>query len=68
MLINFSNYPSQKWSTEQLAQAKKQFGGVTDLKFPNVNPNCTESDIANLTNIFYQKIQKIVKNIIQNYT
>lgn len=63
MLINFSNYPSQKWSTEQLVQAKKQFGGVTDLKFPNVNPNCTESDIANLTNIFYQKIQKIVKNI-----
>lgn len=62
MLINFSNYLSQKWSTEQLAQAKKQFGGVTDLKFPNINPTCAEADILNLANIFYQKILKITKN------
>lgn len=63
MLINFSSHPSQKWSAEQLSQARKQFGGVTDLKFPNVNPNCTENDISKLTNIFYNKILKIAQNI-----
>ncbi len=42
MLINISNHPSSRWGKEQKEEASKQFGGVVDIPFPNIDPHATD--------------------------
>ncbi len=48
MLINLSNHPFGKWDELHKLAAFKQFGIVEDYAFPDVNPNATTAEVAEL--------------------
>lgn len=50
MLINLSNHPSEMWDREQKSTAEKQFGTITDLSFPLVDPMADENEINSIAN------------------
>ncbi|MCF0164604.1 MAG: CRISPR-associated protein [Bacteroidales bacterium] len=56
MLINLSNHPSDKWSPSQVDAAKRQFGEVVDLPFPDVNPDGDEEYIDQLAEEYVHKV------------
>ena len=56
MLINLSNHPSSKWSEEQLLAAK-EYGEVTDLSFPIVDPSGDEIYMHGLVDEYEEKIK-----------
>ena len=56
MFLNLSNHPSASWSPAQLAAAG---GKVTDLSFPQIDPDGDEAYIAQLANEYYNKIKAI---------
>lgn len=56
MLLNFSNHPSSQWPEKQKEEAKKMFGNVTDIPFPNIPPDATEEDITQLSREYLNKI------------
>ena len=58
MLINLSNHPSSKWSEEQLLAAK-EYGEVTDVPFPTVDPDGDETYICQLASEYEGKIKDI---------
>lgn len=58
ILVNLSNHPKDTWSKEQLKEAKKMFGDVVDLPFPNIPPDLSESEVFELVN---QSIQKVLE-------
>ena len=49
MIVNFSNHPSNRWSTEQL-EAAQAYGELKDYDFPMVNPEDDEKDVEELAN------------------
>ena len=53
MLLNLSNHPSALWTAEQLAAAGSK---VTDLPFPQVDPDGDEAYIDRLTDEYLHKI------------
>lgn len=61
MLLNFSNHPSSQWPVKQKEEAKRLFGEVVDLPFPNIPPEATEKDIHQLTEEYLKKIMDIKK-------
>lgn len=62
MLINLSNHPSPLWSQEQIKTAGDQFGDVTDLPFPVVDPAGDEKYIQSLVDDYIAKIQLLTKD------
>ncbi len=54
MLLNISNHPSGHWPTNQLAAALDLFGQVSDLKFPQIDP---EADTG--------QVEKIADNMLE---
>lgn len=56
LLVNLSNHPKDTWSKEQLKEAKKLFGEVVDLPFPNVAPNLSEQEVVELASEYMQKV------------
>lgn len=56
MLINLSNHPSSAWSEEQLQEALKQFGRVSDLPFPAISPDDETTSVDKLADGFVQQI------------
>lgn len=56
MLINLSNHPSRKWQAQQMQAAVAQFGSVVDLPFPDVPPVASVSDIAQLADLYTEKV------------
>ncbi len=61
MLINLSNHPSSTWSPMQLQTAHDMFGDITDIPFPEINPEWDESEIAGLAQTYHEKIKDIAK-------
>jgi hypothetical protein len=59
MLINLSNHPSKKWESKQNQEAIRQFGSVTDLPFPAIDPEWTTTEIAEKSEVFFNKIALI---------
>ena len=57
MLLNLSNHPSTKWSPEQRQAANEDFGGVSDLLFPNIAPEATPDDIWQLAMEYFRLIE-----------
>lgn len=47
MFINLSNHPSDLWSDEQLAEARR-LGEIKDVPFPNIMPNLTSENVRAL--------------------
>lgn len=56
MLINLTNHPSAKWKPQQLDEAKRLFGFITDLPFPGIDPSGDEQYIAALADEYLDKI------------
>ena len=61
MLLNLTNHPSTRWSKTQLKAAKKQFGSVQDMQFPNVPPSATYQDIQAMVENHVEKIKTLPK-------
>lgn len=59
MLINLSNHPSDKWSELQIAAANEQFGEIVDLPFPQIEPDATKADIAQIAQDYLTRVQQI---------
>ena len=53
--VNFSNHPSDKWSSEQM-HAANEYGRVVDMQFPAVNPELSEEDIKVLADEYAASI------------
>ena len=47
MFVNFSNHSSDKWSLEQINEAKK-YGEIVDIDFPILSPTFKEEDIKRI--------------------
>lgn len=61
MLINLSNHPSINWSAKQRNAAKRKFGEVIDLAFPQISPYSTTEQVKNRAEKFLKKILEIIK-------
>lgn len=59
MLINLSNHPSDGWSDSQLAAAR-EWGEITDLSFPVIDPESDEETIKELANAYQTKIDDML--------
>ncbi len=58
MLINFSNHPSHHWNKKQMSQAKKLYGSVFDMSFPEIDPEAGEDEIHVLAVEYYKKLMR----------
>lgn len=59
MLINLSNHPSSNWSHEQAETAKRLYGDIVDLPFPNVDPAGNEEYIEALADEYCKKVKEL---------
>ena len=57
MLINLSNHPSTKWSPKQLNNTLAEYGTVTDLPFPHIDPHATLDEVTMLVEDYISKIK-----------
>lgn len=57
MFINLSNHPSEKWSDKQLLEAHK-YGDIMDFPFPQIDPYCTDEEINETVDRYYEEIIK----------
>lgn len=55
MFINLSNLKSAYWSTEQ-RNAAKPYGEIVDIPTPIVPPTATEGEVADMADIYMDKI------------
>ena len=56
MLINLTNHPWEKWDEAQKEQAKKYYGEVIDIPFPNIPPTASAYEVEELANKYFEKI------------
>jgi hypothetical protein len=67
MMINISNYPSDRWSEAQKEAAREFFSNrevcsyypvffIEDWELPNIPPNATEKEVAELVDKYYQRV------------
>ena len=56
MFINVSNHPSDKWSDQQLLAAR-EYGGIIDIPFPQIDPETSTGDISALAHDYMLKIE-----------
>jgi len=61
MLINFSNHPAAKWSSQQLTAARV-YGKIIELPFPDVDPSDDEAYIQTLCEEYLRKIDAICRD------
>jgi len=62
MLINLSNHPVEKWSEKQINEAKKNYGEIRDLPFPEINPDWDEETVENFSQMYFEEIQAIIES------
>ena len=56
MLINLSEFPSEKWPEPQKEIARNMYGLVQDLIFPKVPINASKNDIDKIAEILFNQI------------
>lgn len=61
MFVNFSNHPSQDWSTRQL-EAAREYGEIVDLPFPAIAPDASERELLSQANESVKKILSLGGN------
>ncbi len=59
MLINCSNHPSSSWGEKQ-KNAAAQYGGITDLTFPVIDPEAETDAVALLAELYEVKIRRLL--------
>jgi len=60
IFLNFSNHPSAKWGEEQKTKAQ-EYGEITDLPFPMINPNDSSEEVEKLARKYADKILEMGK-------
>ncbi len=60
MLLNLSNHSLKNWNENQLNTAKKLFGSVSDLLFPQIPPEADENYITSLAKKYCDKCLNIL--------
>ena len=58
IFINLSNHPSDKWTAEQLVTAQ-QYGTVTDLPFPAIDPGAGKEEINRLVEGTFDQLKSL---------
>ena len=61
MFLNLSNHPSDNWSAEQTKAARRLYGEIVDLAFPDVDPVGDEAYIAALADECCGKVLECVR-------
>ena len=56
MLINLTNHPLSQWSEKQLKEAKKLYGKIVDLPFPQIPANWDSSEVDKLSEDYLNTI------------
>lgn len=64
MLLNLSNHPSSKWTTEQLAVAEKMYGNIKDIAFPQIPPAATKKEVRQLAKDYFLKIKENIPKAV----
>jgi len=59
MLINLSNHPYKYWLEGQIMIAKREFGEVIDLPFPDINPEAKPAGIKAAAEKYTEKIIRL---------
>lgn len=60
MLINLSNHPSSQWDTYQF-RAALQFGEITDMPFPEIEPEWDSKQVEELAEAYFEKIISVAR-------
>ncbi|MCQ2275139.1 MAG: hypothetical protein MJZ86_10140 [Bacteroidales bacterium] len=61
IFVNLSNHPAEKWSDNQIFEAKK-YGPIIDIAFPSIDSLCSEYQIEKLADEYEKNIlQKTAK-------
>lgn len=55
MFINFTNHSSSRWSEAQLEKAG-EYGGIVDIPFPKVEPDCSRETIQKMADKYVKQI------------
>jgi hypothetical protein len=63
MLLNLSNHPSSTWSETQIEVAKAQYGNLSDIQFPKVDPDWDTAQIASSAEEYCTLICNIVPRL-----
>jgi hypothetical protein len=58
MLLNLSNHPSNIWPENQIQLANSLYHVVTDLPFPQINPESNSDDLEQLVEEYEIKIRQ----------
>ena len=60
MLINLSNHPSEKWEKKQKSTANNNFGSITDLRFPAIDPSWDKEAVNKKVDEYFDKISSVL--------
>jgi len=55
MLLNLSNHSRAKWDVKQREAAEREYGGVEDLPFPQLNPGDSLDSIKGVVDEYVRK-------------
>lgn len=66
MLINLTNHPKDSWSEDMMNEAMSQFHSITDLPFPEIDPESDENALETLAQSYLKKIDRILDNSANN--
>jgi|DewCreStandDraft_4_1066084.scaffolds.fasta_scaffold141452_1 hypothetical protein len=56
MLINLSNHPFEQWSEIQKQTAIQLYGDVTDMLFPQINPEADDKEVLKIAEEYFNNI------------
>ena len=63
MLLNLSNHPTKIWSPPQLEAAQNAYESVVDLAFPQISPQATTQEVADLAKSYLKQIRTEYPNL-----
>ena len=64
MFLNCSSHPSEKWSMEQRLAAETLGGEIIDYKFPIINAETSEDEIAKMADVIVARINEMHPDVV----
>lgn len=61
ILVNYTNHPSAKWSSDQMAAAQEKWSKVIDIPFPQTEPEWGEKEVADCFDAFMSEVDDKLK-------
>lgn len=60
MLINLSNHPSLNWQHPQINAAENKYDSVTDIPFPDIDPELDTDAVSELATIYLSRCHELL--------